>query len=979
MSQQIIVAIQYHRVLGYIFKPFLARYNPDVDVWKIQNNITAQDVTNDEWGEAEANVVRLAGEYSDSEILRRFARTNRNKNKGIQQFYDSVSEDYIKNHIQPYVQKKGYQIVEWIKETEIPVLFKEKQGLNLQLTKRIYVQNGFAEPLFQFRYTDEGICYSMKYSYNGNPRTLKGLSHVFLSLQPCAVVVNDILVTFRQFDGNKLKPFFSKDYIQVPKHLEDQYFKGFVKKVVRDYDVIAEGFEVEEHRPEPKWKLTLTKDISGSISLELSFDYLKKKVLPSDDKKNLVVLHEDQGIRYDKIIRNHQSEEQAEKNLKQLELQSRDGVYFFLDEEDIDGIKLVTWLNRLSGELSTAGFTLIRGSEAPKYHIGPVRLDTTLRDETNDWFDVYAVVKAGTFEIPFIHLRKHLLKGDKFYKLPDGSIFIIPDEWFEQYADLMTYAQKGEEDTLLIRKYHYTLLKDAGIEKEAQISESLEELYSRRIEKNIELPQGLKARLRPYQKEGYAWLHHLHQHGFGGCLADDMGLGKTVQALALLLKVASEKEGDESVPAKPKASANQLSMFEEETEGRYHTKTSLVIMPTSLVHNWEAEIAKFAPQLKVLVYRGRREGLIEKFPEYDIVLTSYGVARIDSQALKAFSFFYIILDESQYVKNPESKTYKAITSLVSDYSMVLTGTPIENSLTDLWAQLNFLNEGLLGNYSNFIEKFVTPIEKKKDEAQEERLNRIIQPFLLRRKKSDVAKELPPLSEQVYYCEMTEEQHEAYERYKSGVRNSLIDNLLDQNLQENRMQVLEALLRLRQMSNHPVLNDEDYEGDSGKFNEIVRTIEALRAEGHKAIFFSSFVQHLKLIARYLREQGYPHAMLTGQTRNRKEEVRKFQEDKDIKFFLISLKAGGTGLNLTAAGYVFILDPWWNPAAEAQALNRAHRIGQEKNVFVYRFISRGSIEEKIYKLQKRKSKLAETFINSNDPFRNMSAGDIKELFR
>ena len=978
MTQQLIIAIQYHRVLGYIFKPFLAEYKPEIEVWKIQNNLTAQDVDGDEWEELEAKVVRLTGEYSDTELLRRFARTSRYKNKGIQQFYDTVSEDYAKNHIRPFVQKKVYEIVEWLKETEIPVLFKEKQGINQQLSQHIEVKKEPAETIFHFSRTGDGIRYSMQFRSDSQVSKLKNRLYIFLSWQPCAVVIDSTLYTFKDIDGKKLQPFFTKDHILVPKRLEEQYFKGFVKKVVRDYDVIAEGFEVQEHRPEPKWKLTLTKDISGSISLELSFDYLQKKVLPSDDKKNLVVLHEDKGIHYDKIVRDYESEQRAVKKLKQHELQSRDGVYFFLDKEDTDGIKLVTWINRLSAALSKAGFTLIRSSEAPKYHIGPVRFDTTLRDETNDWFDVYAKVKAGKFEIPFINLRNHLLKGEKFYKLPDGSIFIIPDEWFEQYADLITYAREGEEGNLLIRKFHYTLLEDAGVEKESPISESLEQLYTRRIEKDIEPPEGLKARLRPYQKEGYAWLYHLHQHGFGGCLADDMGLGKTVQALALLLKAASEEEGD-NAPAKPKATENQLSMFDKEAENTSHSQTSLVIMPTSLLHNWEAEIAKFVPHLKVLVYRGKRGGLIEKFPEYDIILTSYGVARIDSEALKAFSFFYIILDESQYVKNPESKTYKAITSLVSEHGMVLTGTPIENSLTDLWSQLNFLNEGLLGNYSNFIEKFVTPIEKKKDEAQEDKLNRIIRPFLLRRKKSDVAEELPPLSEQVYYCEMTEEQYEAYERYKSGIRNSLIDNLLDQDLQEHRMQVLEAILRLRQMSNHPVLADEEYEGDSGKFNEVLRTIESLRAEGNKAIFFSSFTGHLRLISRYLSEQGYPHAMLTGQTRNRQEEVRKFQEDETVKFFLVSLKAGGTGLNLTAAGYVFILDPWWNPAAEEQALNRAHRIGQEKNVFVYRLISRGSIEEKIYKLQERKSKLAETFINANDPFRNMSAGDIKELFR
>ncbi|MCF8334223.1 MAG: hypothetical protein K9I47_08750, partial [Bacteroidales bacterium] len=725
MAQQVIVALRYHRVLGYIFKPFLAEYNPELEAWKIQDNITAQDVDHEEWDESEAGVVKLTGEYSDTEILRRFARTSHYKNQGIQQFYETVPEDYAKNHIRPFVQKKVYEIADRLKESNIPVLFKENQGIKQQLSQRIAVKKEPAETIFYFSRTDEGIRYSMQFRSEGVVSKLKNRSHIFLSWQPCAVVIDDTLYTFKVIDGKKLQPFFTKDHILVPKRLEEQYFKGFVKKVVRDFDVIAEGFEVQEHRPEPKWKLTLTKDISGSISLELSFDYLKKKVLPSDDKKNLVELNKDKGIHYDKIIRDHQSEQQAERLLKQHDLQSRDGVYFFLNKEDTDGIKLVTWINRLFATLTEEGFTLVRGSGAPKYHIRSVRLDTGLRDETNDWFDVYAMVKAGKFEIPFLNLRKHLLKGDKFYKLPDGSTFIIPDEWFERYADLITYAREGEEGDLLIRKFHYTLLEDAGIEKETPVSESLEQLYTRRIEKDIELPEGLKAHLRPYQKEGYAWLYHLHQHGFGGCLADDMGLGKTVQALALLLKASSEDENGESTSVKPKTSGNQLSMFGEETEDAPQVQTSLVIMPTSLVHNWEAEIAKFAPHLKVLVYRGKREGLIEKFPEYDLILTSYGVARIDSAALKEFSFFYIILDESQYVKNPESKTYKAITSLVSEHGMVLTGTPIENSLTDLWAQLNFLNEGLLGNYSNFIEKFVTPIERKKDEAQEDKLNRII--------------------------------------------------------------------------------------------------------------------------------------------------------------------------------------------------------------------------------------------------------------
>jgi len=980
MTNQLIAAVQYHRVLGYIIKPYLAEYMPATGLWKIRNSITAQDIKAENWPESKKTLVEKTGNYSDTEILRRFAQRKNKKPEGIREFYNSLTTGFIENHIQPFVQKTVYEIVEIIKETDTPLFYKEKQGINQQLAEHIQVMKYYADSAFHFSHTDEGIRYSIHVLYRGKSTKLKDRSHIFLSMYPCALIINDKLFTFKDIDGNKLKPFFNKEYILVPKKLEKEYFKGFVRKIIRDYPVIAEGFDVIDSRPEPALYLTIAEDLLGHYSLQLSFGYPGKTVYPNNARHHIIFMQNDNGrYKYHRIIRDYQLEQKAFEKLLKSGLKTPDNFNYYPSNKEKAIPGLISWINTHYDSLKKTGFVINTSDELPEYILGPFRLDIQVQSEINDWFDIYALVKAGKFEIPFIHLRKHLLKGEKFYKLPDGTIFIIPDEWFEQYADLMTYAQKGEEDSLLIRKYHYTLLKDAGIEKQTRHSEDLEHLYTQRIEKDLEPPAGLKARLRSYQKEGYAWLYHLHQHGFGGCLADDMGLGKTVQALALLLKAAAEEENVESAPAKPKTSVNQLSLFGEVTEEKQQPQTSLVIMPTSLVHNWETEIDKFAPQLKVLVYRGKREGLIERFPDYDIVLTSYGVARIDSEALKKFSFFYIILDESQYVKNPESKTYKAITDLVSDYRMVLTGTPIENSLTDLWAQLNFLNEGLLGNYSNFIEKFVSPIEKKKDKAQEEKLNRIIRPFLLRRKKLDVAKELPPLSEQVYYCEMTEEQQTAYERYKSGIRNKLIDNLLDRELQEHRMQVLEALLRLRQMSNHPVLADEDYDGDSGKFNEVIRTIESLRAEGNKAIFFSSFVEHLKLIAHYLRQQGYPFAMLTGQTRNRQEEVRKFQEEKDIKFFLISLKAGGTGLNLTAAGYVFILDPWWNPAAEAQALNRAHRIGQEKNVFVYRLISRGSIEEKIYKLQERKSKLAETFINSNDPFKNMSAGDIKELFR
>jgi len=378
-----------------------------------------------------------------------------------------------------------------------------------------------------------------------------------------------------------------------------------------------------------------------------------------------------------------------------------------------------------------------------------------------------------------------------------------------------------------------------------------------------------------------------------------------------------------------------------------------------------------------LVYAGADRPGPEVFSNYDVILTSYGVMRIDMNILSKYAFHYLILDESQFVKNPRSKTYQALLDLKSDYRLALTGTPVENSLSDLWAQLHFLNRGMLGHHDYFTDEFVNPIERDHDEKKEEKLKHLIQPFILRRKKEEVVKELPDLTEQIYWCEMTEAQEDAYERYKSGIRNTLLDVFESGNL-KNEFFILEALLRMRQMSNHPALADKDYNGDSGKFNEVIRTAHNLISEGHKALVFSSFTGYLDMFANYLQEQNIPYAMITGKSRQREEQVKKFQGEEHIRLFLISLKAGGTGLNLTAADYVFILDPWWNPAAEKQALSRVHRIGQQNKVFVYRFISRNTIEEKIHSLQQKKQKLADTFVNANNPFKQLSDEEIKSLF-
>lgn len=429
-------------------------------------------------------------------------------------------------------------------------------------------------------------------------------------------------------------------------------------------------------------------------------------------------------------------------------------------------------------------------------------------------------------------------------------------------------------------------------------------------------------------------MHYLHENNFGGILADDMGLGKTLQTITLLLKIYETQGLRQS---KPQAAA-QMNLFEPSTIEGFNTSglaTSLIAMPTSLIHNWLNEFQKFAPSLKVYIYSGTKRLKSKEIGKiirhYHVVLTSYGVLRNDIAYLMHYKFHYFILDESQYIKNPNSKIYEAISKIDCHKKMAITGTPIENSLTDLWAQMNFVNKGLLGNLNFFKRHFITPISKDNNEDQEEKLQNLIEPFVLRRTKEKVAKELPPINEQILYCDMTAEQRKIYESEKSGIRNELLQTLENGGMQKTTFLALQGLTRLRLLANHPKLVNPDFKGESGKFNIIVDNLDSITNKKHKILIFSSFVKDLELIEDILKQRKIKYSKLTGKTSNRQQVVDDFEAKEDYKVFLISLKAGGVGLNLISADYVFLLNPWWNPAAEAQAINRAHRIGQTKKCF------------------------------------------------
>jgi SNF2 family DNA or RNA helicase len=553
-----------------------------------------------------------------------------------------------------------------------------------------------------------------------------------------------------------------------------------------------------------------------------------------------------------------------------------------------------------------------------------------------------------------LQLRKYILQKKTEFALPNGEIAVIPEAWVSQYAELFAFAEQDNGELPTLKKHHLNLIEELRHGEYAQVRFHTKLQRFKDFEKidEYDLPEGFEGTLRSYQKSGYNWLNFLNEYGFGGCLADDMGLGKTVQTLALL---QSQKQ---------KAKA-----------------PSLLIIPTSLIYNWELEASKFTPELKIFNYTGtNRNKEIDYFSEYDLIITSYGIVRIDIDLLKNYPFHYIILDESQAIKNPSSNISQAVRELRSKHRLILTGTPLENTTLDLWSQMSFINPGLLGTQTFFKNEFLNPIERKKDIEKSQKLSQIIKPFILRRLKSQVALDLPEKIENIQYCLMNEAQEELYERTKSQYRNQILLEMEQKGTQRSQFLLLQGLTKLRQIANHPRLVEEDYKGDSGKMEDVRYKLENIISEGHKVLVFSQFVKHLDILREYLDEQKIPYAYLDGSTRDRQAQVETFQTDDKYKVFLISLKAGGVGLNLTAAEYVFLLDPWWNPAVEAQAVDRAHRIGQTSTVFTYKFISRNSVEEKILALQQSKRQLTENIISSEEGFvKSLSPDDMLSLLQ
>lgn len=577
-----------------------------------------------------------------------------------------------------------------------------------------------------------------------------------------------------------------------------------------------------------------------------------------------------------------------------------------------------------------------------------------------DWFDLRVEISYGDQQVPLADLQKAIFNKQSFLLLKDGTIGAIPEEWAQEYGMLFRMGQV-KKDSIRLSTLHHTLLdniKDGEIITAKAIAKEFKEKWQRlqqHTERLYNVPKEIKATLRDYQQAGFEWLCLLDEMQWGGCLADDMGLGKTLQAITFLQHISNQKKKE----------------------------THLVVCPTSLLYNWENELKKFAPELTCLIYyKGNRNYDANTFKQYNIILTTYGCIRSDIDQLEQFKFGYIICDESHAIKNPAAQLSKAVVRLQSRNRIVLSGTPVQNNTFDLYAQMNFINPGLLGSREFFKSEFSQPIDKYGDKEKSAQLKKIIYPFLLRRTKEQVAKDLPAKTEITLWCEMEEEQRKIYDALKHYYRENLLQRIAEDGVGSSAVYILEGLTKLRQACNAPqLLNDyKNVTNASVKLEVLLNELEENIGD-HKVLIFSQFTGMLQLVADALENNNAPFLYLDGGTKaeQRQELVQRFQTTDAAKIFLISLKAGGVGLTLTAADYVYLIDPWWNPAAEQQAIDRTHRIGQQQKVFAYKMICRDTVEEKILALQQKKQSLVKDIISEETGFiKSLNEEDVKYLF-
>ena len=760
----------------------------------------------------------------------------------------------------------------------------------------------------------------------------------------------------RQEDILEIERFANKENLLISKDDWPDYLKKNIIPLTKDYKVRFDEQlvqEVKDGNPEVRVLLQEKGDyllfvpVFSYKGFETRFNAKDIITLPVNDKVLEIHRNRQTELQFIKKLESLHSNFIHPEGAATLALKGADVLknnWFFLF---VDSMKEMN--------VPVVGFDVLKN-----FRFNTARPSTEIHISNGvDWFDAKVKVVFGEQQVSIDEIKRALVNKQQFVQLNDGTLGILPENWLKKYS-LLFRVGEGKNNALRLSKYHLSVIDELYEERnEAEVLIELEEKYNRlrgfnRI-KEIDPPQRLAHILRPYQVAGYHWLNYLSEVGWGGILADDMGLGKTVQALSFL-------------------------QFYRDT---HDALKAIVVCPTTLMFNWENEIKKFTPDLTYHIHHGAdRSRNKEGFKGHNVIITTYGTLRSDIKLLTEIHFDYVILDESQAIKNPQSKVTKAAGLLISKNRLCMSGTPLQNNTFDIYAQMNFLNPGMLGSVEYFRNEFATPIDKFGEQDRKEHLKKLLYPFILRRTKEQVAKDLPEKTETILFCEMQAEQREIYEAFRMDYRNKILGVINEQGIQKSQLTILQGLMKLRQICDSPaIMNEpEKYPNHSIKLDEIAREITE-NISNHKALVFSQFLGMLALIKEKLKSLDVPFEYFDGSTpaHEREKAINRFQDDDNCRAFLISLKAGGVGLNLTAADYVYIVDPWWNPAVEQQAIDRTHRIGQTKNIFAYRMICKDTIEDKILQLQEKKRSLARDLIADDNTFvKSLSRDDVEYLF-
>jgi hypothetical protein len=764
----------------------------------------------------------------------------------------------------------------------------------------------------------------------------RSLSDAQLLLPGGPVVIDGRAAALEDFGTLELAQMLEGESIIIPLEQVDKVLAELAEFEALPPLDLPSSLGVSEVRiaPRPRLRIKAPRRVADGLgedqlSCALSFAY-DQQTAALEDASSIIFSAE----RRELVHRDHAAERAAVARLRAVGIRQTSAYYgepvtrFYLAPRQLPAVVRSLTAEQWQVEVDGKAFR----------QAGKIRIDVR---SGIDWFELHGDADFEGVSVPLPALLRALRKKENTIVLDDGTVGILPEQWLKRYGLLAAMGDCAGESAVQFGKNQAGLLDALLAELEEvsfdeQFSQARARLQQFEGIAPAEAPAGFVGTLRPYQRDGLGWLMFLAEFGLNGCLADDMGLGKTIQVLALLEHRRVQKAGP-----------------------------SLVVVPRSLVFNWHQEAARFTPGLRVLDHAAAdRAKTTDHFRDYDLILTTYGTLRNDAAALREMQFDYVILDEAQAIKNARSESAKAARLLRARHRLALSGTPVQNHLGELWSLLEFLNPGMLGG-SSALAALTGGSSRVVDPQTQQLLARALRPFLLRRTKEQVANDLPPKLEQTLFCDLGAKQRKLYEELKDHYRQALLQRVAEQGLAKSKLQILEALLRLRQAACHPGLLDKSRIRDgSAKLDTLLPRLAEVADEGHKTIVFSQFTSLLAIVRKKLDEAGTVYEYLDGKTRDRQQRVERFQTDPKCKLFLISLKAGGLGLNLTAAQYVFLLDPWWNPAIEAQAIDRAHRIGQTQKVFAYRLIARDTVEEKVLQLQQTKRELADAIINADN---------------